>query len=655
MRMSEFFNSFSIKQISYIVWLLCIFAKPVTAAESLTDMPLEQLLEKEVVTASKIARQVSDSPSAVSIVTSKDIKAYGYRTLAEIINSMRGLNTISDHTYTYMSGRGFGRPGDYPGRVMLLIDGHQANDNLYNASYLGNDGLLDAELIERVEYVSGPGAVSYGNGAFYGIINVVTKKGGDFNGVQLGLDAASHRSFKQRLTYGNKLDNGAEVLISASSYQSDGRNLFFPEFNNPANNFGAARNLDEENNRRYFFKGRFEQWSLEAAYVNRLKEDPAASYGADFNARPSNMRDRNGFVNLRFEDNLTAHLKTAIKTYYGQYDYTGRAVYGGDFYHESNTGRWWGSEAKFAYTGFDNHQIVYGIEYRNDYKQDFLLPTDQIRHSSYIASTYLQDEYRWSRQLAFNFGVRGDYAGDVRHLSPRTAIIYSPDDQIDIKLSYATAFRKPNAYEKYYNEATAQIANPNLKKEVVDATELVIEYRPDFSSKLLSSLYRYNTKNLIEAEQLAAGIEQFANVRRHEATGWDIEYAKQWSNNTRMRASYAWQYAEHEDGTWLANSPKHLAKINLTRALLGERLQAGFESQYIGKRLTENGDMLGSYVVSNLTFYSSTLIKNSTVSFSIKNLFDREFSVPAPTFFIPNSFGQDGRTYWLQFTHDFKQ
>ncbi len=46
--------------------------------ENLTEMPLEDLLTKEVTTASKLAQQISDSASAVRIVTAKDIKSYGY-------------------------------------------------------------------------------------------------------------------------------------------------------------------------------------------------------------------------------------------------------------------------------------------------------------------------------------------------------------------------------------------------------------------------------------------------------------------------------------------------------------------------------------------------------------------------------------------------
>jgi len=626
-------------------------------SEYLTDTPLEELLSKEVVTASRIAKQISDSPSAVSIVTAKDIQSYGYRTLAEIISSMRGLNTVSDHVYTYMSGRGFGRPGDYPGRVMLLIDGHQANDNLYNASYLGNDGILDTELIERVEYVSGPGSVTHGNGAFYGIINIVTKKGSDFDGAQLAFDAASHQTYKERITYGTQFDNGADILLSASTLRSQGQNLYFRDFDSPSTNFGVARNLDDEKNRRLFFKGHYEAWSLESAYVTRKKDDPAASYNANFNTHPSNMQDTNGYVTLRHEDDISDHLKRALKIYYGQYNYSAEAIYSNGYYREKNTGRWWGTEAKFVYSGLDQHRLVYGLEYRNDYQQDFYLPTNDLEHSAYMASAYIQDEYHLSDHWLLNAGVRADHGGHhAQNLSPRLAAIYSPTAALDIKASYATAFRQANAYEKYYGDGSTIIPNPNLNKEMVYASELVFEYRPDSSSKWMSSLFHYTTKDLIQSETVIspAGAERFTNVNRGRTRGIDFEYDKQWSSSSRLKASYAWQLATDHNDKWLANSPKHLAKLNFAHGLFGNHLHAGVEVQYVGSRLTEARDRLGGYTLTNLTLHNTTLIKNTTISASVKNLFNRRYSVPAPTFYLPDSFVQDRSNVWFQLAYDFK-
>lgn len=640
-----------------MLWVLGAGSAFANSNENLTEMDLEDLLSKEVKTASKLAKQVSNSPSAVSIVTAQDIQSYGYRTLAEIIKSMRGLNTTSDHVYTYLSGRGFGRPGDYPGRVMLLIDGHQANDNLYNASYLGQDGLLDTELIDRVEYVSGPGSVVYGNGAFYGIINVITKKGTQFDGAQMAVDGYSRGGFKGRVTYGNQLDNGADILLSVSGFNRQGEDYYFSAYDAPATNQGIAHHLDQERNQRLFFKANYQQWSLESAYVDRKKEDPAAAYGTDFNAKPNSMRDTNAYINLSYDDAVSPQLSHVAKLYYGHYGYAARNRYSGELYKENNTGRWWGAESKFVYTGFEQHQIVYGAEYRNDYQQDFDLPTAQLEHSVYMASAYVQDEYQWNPLWALNIGARVDYGGqNAKNLSPRFAVIYTPDEQTEIKASYATAFRRPNAFEKYYEDGTTQVANPEVRKERIAATELVVEHRPDATSKWLGSMYYYKTKDLIAVDELASmpGFLQAMNWPRSQTRGLDIEYEKKWSTATRLRANYAWQYATDSLGNWVVNSPKHLINVNLAQGVLQDRLHVGLELQYVSSRLTDDANRLGGYTLANLTLHSAALFKNTIVSASIKNLFNRRYAVPAPGYSLPDNFVQDQQDLWLQITYDFK-
>ena len=176
------------------------------SGSDLAAVPFEQLVKREVVTGSTLARQISDSPSAVAIVTAEDIRAYGYRTIGDVINSMRGLYTTSDRRYQYLGGRGFGAPGDYTGRIMVLIDGYVTQDTLFNQAYIDESGLLDLALVERVEYVPGTGSVTYGNNAMLGIINIVTRKGGDFNTAQLSAEAGSHDTYRQRATFGKRFE-----------------------------------------------------------------------------------------------------------------------------------------------------------------------------------------------------------------------------------------------------------------------------------------------------------------------------------------------------------------------------------------------------------------------------------------------------------------
>ena len=83
-------------------------------------------------------------------------KRYGYRTLADILRSVRGFYVTNDRNYSYLGVRGFSRPGDYNARILLLVDGHRLNDNIFGAALIGTEFPLDVDLIERVEIIRGP-------------------------------------------------------------------------------------------------------------------------------------------------------------------------------------------------------------------------------------------------------------------------------------------------------------------------------------------------------------------------------------------------------------------------------------------------------------------------------------------------------------------
>lgn len=634
------------------------------AADELTEIPFDQLMHREAVPVIQLAQQVSDSPSAVTIVTAADIRAYGYRTLADVINSMRGLYTTYDRRYQYLGGRSFGVPGDYAGRIMLLIDGYATQDNLFNQAYIDDSGLLDLELVERVEYVPGTGSVTYGNNAMLGIINVVTRKGRDFNAAQLSVEMSSHGGQKQRASYGKRFENGADVLFSVSVLDVNGRNLYFPAYDSPATNNGIAERQDGESNKRIFGKFSFEGLTIEGGFVDRKKSVPSnPSSSTAFNS-PFVVQDENAYLNASYQADLGAMLRSVSRFYLGHYDYDSMREYtdfsdGEKYGHRDFQGQWWGFDQKFVSNWFRDHTLVFGLEYRNDQRQKFdwryLSPERAVVrqiNESYARQTtsfYITDEYRINERWWLNLGVRYDDASDLDgNWSPRLALIYKPGLQTTWKASYSEAFRMPNANERSW---FGSVAAP----EYVSATELVLQHEFSRHTRFTGSWYRYlRTNQMVYSD----AIGDYAATGASRSHGLEIELESMWDNGIRTRGSMAWQHAIDVDGAGLVNSPNFLVKFNLTFPMLANTLRTGLEGQYIGSRLTLEKRKLSGVALANLTFSSEQKWHGISASLSIRNLFDREYEVVSPFDWRPDSgvaqdsLRMDGRTYWVQLNYD---
>lgn len=119
-----------------VLLLLCV-AVPARCQtqESVPDLAeasLEQLGNIKVYSASKHLQSAGDAPSSVTVITADEIQQHGYRTLADILQTVRGFFVTYDRNYSSIGVRGFARPEDFNTRVLLLVDGHRLNDNIYH-------------------------------------------------------------------------------------------------------------------------------------------------------------------------------------------------------------------------------------------------------------------------------------------------------------------------------------------------------------------------------------------------------------------------------------------------------------------------------------------------------------------------------------------
>lgn len=631
-----------------------------TGGEDLSAVPFAQLVQREVVSASTLVRQISDSPSAVAIVTAEDIRAYGYRTIADVISGMRGLYTTGDRRYAYMGGRGFGAPGDYTGRIMVLIDGYVTQDSLFNQAYIDESGLLDLALVDRVEYVPGTGSVTYGNNAMLGIINIVTRKGGSLNAVQLSTEAGSHDAYRQRVSYGKRFENGADVLLSASTYDAAGQDLYFPAYDAPATHGGWANGLDGERNKRFFGKFALDGLTVEGGYVERQKTVPTKPTEYSVFNTPFVINDENAFLQASYETDMGLQLHSASRFYFGQYAYENQRVVDdalkpyGSRHHQAS---WWGFDQKFVGQWFARHSLMLGVEYRNDYRQrlgwayfapDRSLASDvKARYARQTSSLYLADEYRFSEVWRINLGARYDKASDLGgNWSPRFALIFQPSFRTTLKASYSEAFRMPNADDK---AAYGTQAMP----EYVKAREFVIQHDLDRRMRLTGTAYEYRrTDQMIDV----TGNGDYAALGNSRSRGLEVEFEARWDNGVRLRSSGAWQDARDTTGQDAINSPNVLGKFQITAPLPGNGLRVGLETQYLGARLTAERRRLGGVALTNLTFTHDRPWHGVTAAFSVRNLFDRDYEVVSPFTWAPgtgiDSLRMDGRTYWLQLNLD---
>src|SRR5947208_15766211 len=85
---------------TFLLLIATAFAQKET--RDLGEASLEELANIQVYSASLHMQSVSDAPSSVTVITADEIQKYGYRTLGDILRSVRGFYITSDRNYSYV-------------------------------------------------------------------------------------------------------------------------------------------------------------------------------------------------------------------------------------------------------------------------------------------------------------------------------------------------------------------------------------------------------------------------------------------------------------------------------------------------------------------------------------------------------------------------
>lgn len=621
------------------------------AGPDLTSLPLEQLLTIDVYSASKYVQDGAAAPALVTVISAAEIRAHGWRTLADIARSVRGQYVSYDRNYSYLGARGFLRPGDYNTRFLLLVDGNRVNDAVYDQAPLGAEFPLDLELVERVEFVPGPGSSIYGSNAFFGVVNVVTKKPGALSGNRAALEAGSAGARRASVTKSWHGAGGADFLVAASASRSDGRDLYYRAFDTPAQNHGVAEGRDRERGKRLFASAAAGPWKLTLMHATRLKGVPTASFAQPFNDGRSATTDTQNYVNGAWRARVGQAAELNARLFWGSYDSVGDYVIDDaarGIYHDGSAARWWGAEVSVLCTRIAGHTLLAGLDFQHDYRlhqftfnrAPFEMFLDD-RRSARRGGLYLQDEIALGTGSRLNLGLRYDvYSGTSGVLSPRAALIHALTPATTVKAIFGSAFRAPNAYERFYAYpgAAGQLSNPELRRETIASSELALVRQLGARRRFTASVFNNVVAGLIT---LTPGTPQarFDNGARVRVRGLEFEYEQRWHSGAALRTSYSRTRVERQ-----VNAPAALAKLNLA-APLGERgWRAALDAQYVGRRATLAGGAAGAFWLANVNLVQARLWRNVDFSVGVYNLFDRRYVDPGAPEHRQDTIEQDGRS-----------
>lgn len=590
------------------------------AANQQTQLDLTLLTADSVEAASRISEPLEDAPASVTLIPSPELRAMHYPTVAEAVRGVRGVFVTDDRGYKSLGFRGFGRPGDYGNRVLVLVDGHPANDNWVWSSYVGYDLRTDIEDVDRIEVVRGPGSVLYGTGAFSGVVNLVTNARELPEGREVGVSVAEDgvARARTRLTHRFSADSG--VTTSVMGGKSAGRDLYSPEYvaDGPPSVAGTARGLDAMRvatwTGRFWWKAFTVQWSAN----HHDKTLPAGQFETIYGDSRSKQADSRAFVEAKVEPKIGDSIESMTRVHGNYYAYRGRFAHtpaDGGLERNPYDGAWVGAEQRLVFKPARIVRVTGGGE-----GQYHFLAHQQTTNE--VDGVYFDDKRPFSLLAAYGMvdvtptetfkasaAARVDaYSTFGASVNPRLALIIKPYERGNLKIMGGKAFRAPSVYELRYFAADSA-PNPDLRPENLYSAEIEMSHRFSRSVVGLVSVYGNYIRDLIALREVpdptgARQVTQYQNTDVPVGTfGGELELRREWKEGWMVSASYSYQKSKYlksgSIGDFLAfhaapglrevpNAPNHLGSIRGGVPLLSRALMLMSRLTFEGPRADRN-------------------------------------------------------------------
>lgn len=513
----------------------------------------------------------------------------------------------------------------------------------------------------------GPGSALYGTNAFFAIINVVTYKPEELEGVRFSGELGSYGMKKGILGYGKKLKNGLELLSSFSLMDTKGDELYFKEYNDIAGN-GITRVTDYDRSWSFFGQISYKELAGYVKFSSRTKGVPTGSYETTFGDDRTRTIDGRNFAELNLVHPLSSNKKVWGKLYYDNMRYRGYWIYADDpdFYSNADgaQGDWGGVEGNFAWDFGSGNRFTFGGEYQHQYLKTFLRYYDRYgyqtfampekSYSSSFWALYLQQEFNLSHNLNLTIGTHYDaYPLIEGVINPRVAFIYKPIGQATLKLLYGEAFRTPSIYEKYYADGFTQVGNDRLNPEKVETIEGIWEQWLGKKAHSRVSLYYNSVSDLITQVLNSEEMLQYQNSSAIISKG--LELTLNWKLTNRWEGFFNFVLEESKDkntGEKLINVPSKMGNIGVVIPVYGEKFRVSLKENYSDKRKGKREDIeIDQFYITTLSLWSRGVIQNLELSLTFYNLFDQRYYNAAGEEHLQDKIEQDGKHLRLKMSY----
>jgi outer membrane receptor for ferrienterochelin and colicins len=518
-----------------------------SSLDTLYSLSLEELMNMNIVTASKVAEKASDAPGIISTISSREIEQFGGLDLVEILERVTGVVNIGTNTnpQNIVSFRG-DLSGESNNHTLILINGRPNRESIYGGLDYSLLLGIPVTAIDRIEIIRGPGSVLYGSNAFSGVVNIILKKGGDQNKVSTYLGAFGGLGIDGSV---NIEKGDLNVMVGYKNFEEKGWRFVGADVTGTKD----TADYSEKNN------GLAVRLGYKGLTVNSLITESTQTifgFGSPlwFNMADKTTSSRRVSTDIGYELKYSEKVTTKVNATLNSFNYTltGPAVVNGN-----------SDDILLEVSNFirptDRWNIVVGA---SGYKQIGELTGSVSKYNKAWYNGYVQADYRVIAPLKLIGGLQVNKIQDVDvKVVPRVGAIYNFTKSLGTKVLYGQAFRAAYAIETDI-QSTVITGNPNLNPEILKNLDVQVFY--SVTKLELAATYFDSRKE----DNITRMNGQFVNAGRNEAHGVELEGKYIPNAHVYINGSYAYQTNKlvADNGTVIEEAslmPNHVAKLGV--------------------------------------------------------------------------------------------